>query len=45
VRIAEAEALLDTFTDGYFGRLIERSHGQSTSAPTLPSSGSRGSRD
>jgi hypothetical protein len=45
LRIAEAEALLDTFTDGYFGRMIEGSHGQPTPAPTLPSSGSRGSRD
>lgn len=45
VRIAEAEALLDTFTDGYFGRMIDGSHGQSTPAPTLPRSGSRGSRD
>jgi hypothetical protein len=46
LRIAEAEALLDTFTDGFFGRMMESStHGQSTPAPALPSSGSRGSRD
>jgi hypothetical protein len=45
VRIAETEALLDTFTDGYFGRMIDGSHGQPTPAPTLPSSGRRGSRD
>jgi hypothetical protein len=45
LRIAEAEALLDTFTGGYFGRMIGDSHGQPTPAPTLPSRGSRGSRD
>jgi hypothetical protein len=41
LRIAEAEALLDTFTDGFFGRMISASHGQPTSAPARPGSGRR----
>jgi hypothetical protein len=45
LRIAEAEALLDAFTDGFFGRMIFAAHGQPTSASTLPGSGRSGSGD
>jgi hypothetical protein len=45
LRIQEAEALLDAFTDGAFQRMLEASkkpkHGEPAQAPTLPSSDSR----
>ena len=41
LRIAEAEALLDIFTDGTFRRMMNTSHGQPAQAPTLPGSGRR----
>jgi hypothetical protein len=47
VRIAEAEALLDTFTDGFFRRMMDSSkaHEQPTHASALPSSSRGGSGD
>ena len=45
LRISEAEALLDAFTDGAFQRMLTNSktrHGEPAQAPTLPSGNSRG---